>query len=110
MTHKERWERRRLIAEAIKGGKAPAEAGHIFGVSETTAMAAAREHGVAKPTGRPRGAISGLSVRTWDVIGALRAKPNRPTSYFSKRFKVTRQRIHQIRQDCIKHGLLEPRR
>lgn len=46
MTHAEKFERRRQMAEAVRGGKDPNEVAQDFRVTSQLVLIACREHGV----------------------------------------------------------------
>jgi transposase-like protein len=52
MTHEEKRERRKLVAQAIKAGKSPAEVARKYGVGLSAMRDACAEHGVEFPSSR----------------------------------------------------------
>lgn len=63
LTHKERAERRRSIAEFVKGGRSRQEAAAKFGVAYDTVTNACREYSIIGP--------QGTAPRTMEVVATL---------------------------------------
>ena len=101
LTHREKWERRKEMAEKVKKGAQPERVANEYGVSVATVRNACRENFVAsepKRIGRP----PGPGLKTSSVLLAIKVlrelMRGGTQADVARRLDTTRQRVHQIAQ------------
>ena len=104
MTHAERAERRKQIAEFVEkhNGDVP-KAAIKFGVSETTVQTSCLEHGVELQS-----KVAQRGTTVFMIIAELQR--GTPISEAAKLLGVTRQRVGAVRAKCLEHGISLKRR
>ena len=101
MTHKERKQRRRQIAEAIRNGDSVKQVCHDFSVTWNTVNNSCIEYGVVFPHGRTwETAVSSFGILKALLSGLSDAET-------AAEFNVSRLRIHQIRHLAISAGFAQ---
>lgn len=100
MTHEERAERRRQIAECVKQGENPSTVASEFGVTIETVKNACYEYTVQFPKITKNSLSSSLEI----IAQLMKGDINQ--NVLAERFKVSKQRISQIRQEAIKAGII----
>jgi transposase-like protein len=101
MTHDERRERRRQIAEAIRSGSTVAAAMARFGVVRTWVHESCREHGVAVAENEARAA--GRAARRAAIVAAIRSGD--AAKRVARRFGLSASRVSKI---CREEGVPLP--
>jgi len=96
MTHAERCERRRQIAETVRGGASLKEACKKHGVTATLVYASCAEHDVDLKLR--------ASPRVLKVIAALQ-DPGRSLAEIARSFGISPQRVSQIYEEAVTCGI-----
>lgn len=105
MNHKESRDRRRMIAQAVAAGTPRLEVGDQFGVSDRLVRMACDEHNVeydTYPGGTPPGIVP-------IVAGLVQAK-HKNLSIVARDTGNSKQRVHQVLQECIEYDLVKRRK
>lgn len=100
MTHAERRERRKAIAEFVRSGKSPHEAARIFGVGRRTVTDACLEHGVTPLVGHGR--PNQLRILSLLFAGSRQ-------SVIARRLSITRQKVGDVATRAAAAGIDIPR-
>jgi transposase-like protein len=100
----ERAERRRKMAEEVKGGATLAEAAAKFGMSSAVARRACRDHGVEIPKTERQPV-----PRTMQILAAL-LYTKKGFARIAREFGVTRQRVEAISKAAAANGIKVPPR
>jgi hypothetical protein len=99
LSHPERAVRRRRAASAVARGMLPADAAEKYGLSKSSVWSACTEHNVKLPAWHRASVV--------EVVAALmQAKQGQTLVSIAKQTCVSKQRVHQILQQCRRYGII----
>lgn len=102
LTHEDRRERRRKIANACEGGADRRAVGRKYGVSDRLVRMACEEHGVEyrrEHGGSPAGIVA--------IVAGLVKTRRKHMTVVATDTGNSRQRVHQVLKECIRYGLVK---
>ena len=99
LTHPERRARRKQMAEFVEKDGSVSAAAKLFSVSSATIRNACLEYGVV-----PDSQVVQRGTTVFPVIAGLQRGER--VADLAEQFKVTKQRVHKIKQLCKEHGIV----
>jgi transposase len=94
MDHEDRRQRRFEMARAVKAGQSKTAVARRYEVSRSTVSAACLEFGGIKSPATPQYAVI-AALQNGDAVPSI-----------AERFGLSKQRVYQIRDKCIEHGVI----